>query len=156
MSEWAQNNGMTWECYWNDEGTECGMIENHYTLLSVIEWVSNIRIWLKWGQNDEEKNLGHLPWFKNFIIWPSLQSLTIIRVWENGHSSIISFILGSFSAWMTMEWQKRHFEMTQSDRDGPGMWVIKIFTIENFPHPTISQVTPPPFSNGIPGSFLSC
>ena len=42
-------------------GTECGMIENHSTLLSVIEWVSNVRLWLKRGQDDEEKNLGHLP-----------------------------------------------------------------------------------------------
>ena len=127
------------------EGTECGMIENHSTPISVIEWVSNDEIWLEWGWNEKEKNLGHLPCFKNFIIPPSFQSLTIILRWENGHSSIISFTLRSFSVRMTIEWHKRHFKMTQNDRDGLGMRKIKIISVKNVPHSTFIQVIPTPF-----------
>ena len=108
----------------------------------IQQWVLNERILLKWGQNDKEKNLGHLPWFKNFIIRPSFQSFTIIAEWENGHLSIISFILRSFGIRMTIEWQNSHFTMTQSDRDDPGMRLVKIFSMENVPHSTIIHVTP--------------
>ena len=114
-------------------------------LFSVIEWVSNDEIWLKWGWNDKEKNLGHLPCFKNFIISPSFESLFIILGWENGHSIIISFTLRSFSLRMTIEWQKRHFKMTQNDRDGLGMRKIKIISMENVPHSNIIQVIPTSF-----------
>ena len=93
--------------------------------ISVIEWESNNEIWFKWGQNEKEKNLGHLPCFKNFLIPLSFKSLTIIPRWENYHSGIISFILRSFSIWMTIEWQNRHFTMTQNDRDEQRMRVIK-------------------------------
>ena len=116
-----------------------------WQLISVIEWVSNDEIWLKWGWNDKEKNLGHLPCFKNFIISPSFESLIIILGWENGHSSIILFTLRSFSVRMTIEWQKRHFKMTQNDRDGLGMRKIKIISMKNVPHSNIIQVIPTSF-----------
>ena len=98
-------------------------------------WVNSVstdKIRLEWGQNDGEKNLGHLPCFKNFFIPPSFKSLTIIPGWENYHSSNISFILRSFGIWMTIEWQNNHFTLTQNDRDGQGMRVIKIFSIIKF------------------------
>ena len=69
---------------------------------------------------------------QNFLIPPSFKSLTIIPGWENYHSSNISFILRSFGIWMTIEWQNSHFAMTQNDRDGQGMRVIKIFSIKSF------------------------
>ena len=121
------------------------MIENHSLLISVIEWVSNDKIWVEWGQNDGGKKLGHLPCFKNFIISPSFESLFIILGWENGHSIIISFTLRSFHIRMTIEWQKRHFKMTQNDRDGLGMRKIKIISMENVPHSNIIQVIPTSF-----------
>ena len=96
-----------------------------------VHSLSNDKIWLEWGQNDGEKNLGHLPCFKNVFIPPSFKSLTIIPGWENYHSNNISFILRSFGIWMTIEWQNSHFTMTQNDRDGQGMRVIKIFSIKN-------------------------
>ena len=83
--------------------------------------------------------------FKFIIISPSFESLTIILGWENGHSSIISFTLRSFSVRMTIEWQKRHFKMTQNDRDGLGMRKIKIISMENVPHSNIIQVIPTSF-----------
>ena len=100
--------------------------------ISVIEWESNNEIWFKWGQNEKEKNLGHLPCFKNFLTPLSFKSLTIIPGWENYHSSIISFILRSFGIWMTIKWQNNHFTLTQNDRDGQGMRMIKIFAIKIF------------------------
>ena len=104
--------------------------------LSVIEWESNNEIWFKWGQNEKEKNLGHLPCFKNFLTPLSLKSLTIIPGWEKYHSSIISFILRTFTIWMTIEWQSRHFTMTQNDRDEQGMGVIKSSPSKNSIIPT--------------------
>ena len=98
----------------------------------LVQWVSSDKTWFKWGQNAGEKNIGHLPCFKNFLIPPSFKSLTIIPGWENYHSSIISFILRSFGIWMTIEWQNNHFTLTQNDRDGQGMRVIKIFSIIKF------------------------
>ena len=82
--------------------------------------------WNKWALNDGDSNLGHMPYFKNYIIPPSLKSLNIMRGWENGHLNSILFILGSFCIWMTIKWQKRHLEMSQIDRDEPGMRVIKM------------------------------
>ena len=72
----------------------------------------------------EKKILGHLPCFKNFLIPLSFKLLTNIPGWEKYHSSINSFILRSFSIWMTIEWQNRHFTMTQNDRDEQGMRMI--------------------------------
>ena len=95
---------------------------------------------MKYGLNEDKmmkkKKLGHLPCFKNFIIPPSFKSLTIIPGWENYHFSIISFILRSFSIWMTIEWQRRHFTMTQNDRDEEGMKLIKISPSKIFLIPT--------------------
>ena len=110
------------------------------TFSDFVPWISLIQQWVfrkgtlvKWGQNEKEKNLGHMPWFKNFIIPPSFQSFTTIAEWENGHFSIISFILRSVGIRMTIEWLTSHFTMIQNDRDEPGMRLIEIFSLENFP-----------------------
>ena len=85
--------------------------------------------WNKWALNEGDSNLGHMPYFKNYIIPPSLKLFNIIIGWENGHLNSISFILSSFCIRMTIKWPKSHLEMAQNDRDGPGMKVIKMLDI---------------------------
>ena len=98
--------------------------------------------WHKWALKKFDKNLGHLPYFKKIIIPPSFQSFTTIAEWENGHFSIISFILRSVGIRMTIEWLTSHFTLTLNDRDDPGMRLIKIFSMENVFPSMVIHVTP--------------
>ena len=120
------------ECSFSYHSKSFLLMRQHMFQYFLVLWVSNYKIWIEWGQNEGEKNQGHLPCYKNFLIPPSFKSLSIIPGWENQYSSIISFILRSFSIWMTIEWLDSHFTMTQSDRDDQGMRVIKIFSIKSF------------------------
>ena len=113
-------------------GTECWMIKNpflsHFSHWRSDKWWNMVRMTTKW----ERKNSWAFALLQKKFIPPSFKSLTIIPGWEKYHSSIISFILRSFNIWMTIEWQNNHFTLTQNDRDGQGMRVIKIFAIKIF------------------------
>ena len=110
-----------------------------------LEWPLNDEMWIEWGRNEREKNVGHLPCFKN-----------------SGHSTLIPVILNHsrmrkssfqhhFNHSEVIQYQNDHRmrkESFQNDykwQGWRGMEGFKIFSIKDIRHSILIPVIPPPF-----------
>ena len=127
LMEWHYNDGMTME--W----------------VFVLEWPMNDKIRIEWGQNEKEKNQGHLPCFKN-----SSHS-TLIPVILNHSRMRKSSFQHRFNHSEVIRCQNGHgmtIKSFQNDfkwQGWTGMEVIKISSIKNSRHSTPIPVIQPPF-----------
>ena len=110
-----------------------------------LEWPLNDEMWIEWGRNEREKNLGHLPCFKN-----SSHS-TLIPVILNHSRMRKSSFQHRFNHSEVIQCQNGHgmtIKSFQNDfkwQGWAGMEVIKISSIKNSRHYTPIPVIQPPF-----------
>ena len=113
--------------------------------IGMTKWPMNDTIWIEWGQNEKEKNLGHLPCFKN-----SSHSTLIQVIWSHSRMRKSSF-QHHFNHSEVIQYQNDHrmrkksFQNDYKWQGWRGMEGFKIFSIKNIRHSILIPVIPPPF-----------